>query len=102
MLLKHSGDFMAEYTFVLKYRTFIKKKKTKKLCSVNLSKVQEIAELCKNSKMNCWLFKGNRCYKWDTRILFSSVKDKGSGIKNLRRIGSYLHETTCKSHKKIS
>ena len=27
MLLKHSGDFMAEYTFVLKYRTFIKKKK---------------------------------------------------------------------------
>ena len=52
MLLKHSGDFMAEYTFVLKYRTFIKKKK-KKLCSVNLSKVQEIAELCKNSKMNC-------------------------------------------------
>ena len=41
---------MAEHTFVLKYRAFIKKKK---LCSVNLSKVQEIAELRKNSKMNC-------------------------------------------------
>lgn len=52
MLSKHSRDFMAEYTFVLNYRAFLKKKK-KKLCSVNLSKVQEIAELCKNSKMNC-------------------------------------------------
>ena len=30
MLLKHSRDFMAEYTFVLKYRAFLKKKKKKK------------------------------------------------------------------------
>lgn len=51
MLLKHSRDFMAEYTFVLKYRAFFKKKKKNKLCSVNLSKVQEIAELRKNSEM---------------------------------------------------
>lgn len=28
MPLKHSGGFMAEHTFVLKYRAFIKKKKT--------------------------------------------------------------------------
>lgn len=27
MPLKHSGGFMAEHTFVLKYRAFIKKKK---------------------------------------------------------------------------
>lgn len=81
MLLKHSRDFMAEYTFVLKYRAFFKKKK--KLCSVNLSKVQEIAELRKNSKMNCWLLKGNRCYKSDSGNLFSSVKDKRSAIKTL-------------------
>lgn len=82
MLSKHSRDFMAEYTFVLKYRAFFNQKK-KKLCSVNLSKVQEIAELCKNSKMNCWLLKGNRCYKSDSGILFSRVKDKSSGIKTL-------------------
>ena len=49
---------------------------------MNLSKVQEIAELGKNSKMNCWL-KGNRCYKSDSGILFSSVKDKRSSIKTL-------------------
>ena len=37
MLLKHSGDFMAEYTFVLKYRTFIKKKKKTLQCEFKQS-----------------------------------------------------------------
>ena len=98
MLSKHSRDFMAEYTFVLNYRAFLKKKK--KLCSVNLSKVQEIAELCKNSKMNCWTLKGNRCYKSDSGIRFSRVKDERSGIKTLDELEVVFMKPHVKATKK--
>ena len=37
MLLKHSRDFMAEYTFVLKYRAFFKKKKKTLQCEFKQS-----------------------------------------------------------------